>query len=99
LDPVRHEICLALTFGLYQSALTLTNHLHESVLKFALSFKYVFNNLDKKSSKHDINSLIEKLKSGFDKYDDKTLYQTIEIAYSEELINDEKKSQLHDSVL
>lgn len=95
LDPVRHEICLSLTFGLYQSSLTLTNHLLESVLKFSLSFKYVFKNLNRNYREQDINSLIKKLKPGFDKYDNKTLSRTIEAAYSETLINDEQKVQLH----
>ena len=33
MDPLRHEICICIMFGLCQSAITLTNHLLESLLK------------------------------------------------------------------
>ena len=44
LDPVRHEISLCLIFGLYQAAITLTNHLLESMLKYGLTYHHAINN-------------------------------------------------------
>jgi hypothetical protein len=40
LDPVRNEVALCLVFGLPQAAITLTNHLLESLLKFALIYDH-----------------------------------------------------------
>ncbi|HEY7319737.1 MAG TPA: hypothetical protein VIE89_19380 [Candidatus Binatia bacterium] len=45
LDPLRHEVALCLIFGLPQAAITLTNHLLESLLKFALIYDYALKNL------------------------------------------------------
>lgn len=40
LDTWRHEVCLCIFFGLYQAAITATNHLLESFLKYALVYYY-----------------------------------------------------------
>ena len=40
LDPVRHEIAPCLVFGLPQAAITLTNHLLESLLKYSLIYDH-----------------------------------------------------------
>lgn len=97
MDTLRYEISLCLIFGLYQAAITLTNHMLESLLKFSLSYKYVFDKYPEKESKTDrsIASLIKELKPGFEKYDDKTLYFTIEEAFKVGIINKERKTQLH----
>lgn len=97
MDTLRHEVSLCLIFGFYQAAMTLTNHMLESLLKFSLSYKYVFENQPEKESKVDrsIASLIKELKPGFEKYDDKTLYLTIEEAFKVRIINEKRKNQLH----
>lgn len=97
MDTLRYEISLCLTFGLYQAAITLTNHMLESLLKFSLSYKYVFDKQPEKESKtgRSITSLIKELKPGFEEYDDKTLYFTIEEAFKVGTINEERKKQLH----
>lgn len=96
MDTLRYEISLCLIFGFYQAALTLTNHMLESLLKFSLSYKYVFDNEDEESdSDHSIDSLIEKLKPEFEYYDNKSLNNTINKAYNKGLINEERKEQLH----
>jgi len=81
LDPLRHEICICITFGLCQAAITLTNHLLESLLKLALIIKCG----DKvKQSEDDIrgrviSALIEKYKDCIEKYNDKSLSTTINL--------------------
>lgn len=97
LDPLRHEICICITFGLCQAAITLTNHLLESVLKYALIIKCG----DKvKQSKEDIKgrvitALIEKYRDCIEKYNDASLSNTINLARREGLISKEQKKQLH----
>jgi hypothetical protein len=44
LDPLRHEISICLVFGLCQAAITLTNHLLESLLKYSLIIHQTKNN-------------------------------------------------------
>jgi hypothetical protein len=44
LDPLRSEISLCLILGLYEAAITLTNHLLESMLKYALIYRYAKGN-------------------------------------------------------
>jgi hypothetical protein len=44
LDPLRFEICIALTFGLHQASITLTNHLLESLMKNSLIVFYGLKN-------------------------------------------------------
>jgi len=97
LDPLRHEICISIMFGLCQAGITLTNHLLESLLKYALIIKCG----DKlKQSKEDvqgriITSLIEKYKDCIKKYNDANLSTTINKARKEGLISKEQKKQLH----
>ncbi len=97
LDPLRHEICICITFGLCQAAITLTNHLLESLLKYALIIKCG----DKvKQSKEDIKNrvitaLIDKYKNCIEKYNDQSLNTTINFARKEGLISKEQKKRLH----
>ena len=95
IDTLRHEVCLCLIFGLYQAAMTMTNHMLESFLKFSLSYKHTFNNLDGSSEDRSTQGLVESLRPGFKKYNSKNLYQSIEAAYKANLITDEQKDQLH----
>ena len=97
LDTLRDEICICITFGLSQAAITLTNHLLENLLKLALIIK-CGNKI--KQSEEDIEgrvitALIEKYKDCIEKYNGKSLSTTINLARKEGLISKEQKKQLH----
>jgi len=97
LDPLRHEICICITFGLCQAAITLTNHLLESLLKYALIIKCGDNI---KQSNEDIKgraitALIDKYKNCIEKYNNQSLSKTINLARKEGFISKEQKKQLH----
>jgi len=51
IDPIRYEVVLCLIFGLYQAAIALSNHLLESLLKYALIYHYA---LQHKNPEEDI---------------------------------------------
>ena len=97
LDPLRHEICLCIMFGLCQAAITLTNHLFESMLKYALI------TLDGKENKQKeeeikgrvISSVIEKYEEGFNRYGEQDLGSNINSACTLGLITEEQKIRLH----
>lgn len=103
IDPIRHEICLDILFGLYQSALTLTNHLLESFLKIALIYKDYFDDFDKRKTTEkevDIDNMVkqlaDELKPYNEKYNGKDLSYTINRACTTGLISKEEKQQLHE---
>jgi hypothetical protein len=60
LDPLRDEICKCLICGLYQAAITLTNHLLESSLKKCLAIKYKIEHENVR--KHSANPVFPPLK-------------------------------------
>jgi len=96
MDTLRYEICGCLSFGLNQAAITLTNHLLESLLKYALSYKYSLDN----SSEIDTGSeLVEAMMKftdeGFKKYGDKNLCSNINEAKKIELITESEHELLH----
>lgn len=97
MDPLRHEICLCLMFGLCQSAITLTNHLLESLLKNALIIddgkKVKQTNEELKG--RAISALIDKYSEGIKKYGDKNLDYTINQSCRFGFISKEQKQQLH----
>jgi hypothetical protein len=88
LDPLRDEICKCFMCGLYQSTMTLTNHLLEKSLKFCLASKHTFETKEKDS---DIRNAF---KEGIDKYDDSMLEQTINAACTQGLITKNQKKEL-----
>jgi hypothetical protein len=97
LDPLRHEISLCIMLGLSQAAITLTNHLLESLLKYALIITHGNN---KKQKEEDIkgriiSSFIEKYKEGTQIYGDANLDKTINSACTVGLITKDQKKQLH----
>ncbi len=94
LDPLRHEIVLALIFGLNQAAITLTNHLLESALK---NFLIAFHSRDLKvgSSQTGVLSLIAATKPAQKKYGSMNLYDTIEETFKANLIGEDDKQLLH----
>lgn len=90
LDPVRDEICKCFICGLYQSTITLTNHLLEKSLKFCLGIKYSIEN---KSNEIELQDAFI---DGIDKYDKVELDQTINAACTQGLITKEQKKELKD---
>lgn len=98
LDPLRHEISLCIIFGLCQAAITLTNHLLESLLKYAL---IIFEGNKKNQTEEKIKgkvvaSLVDKYKEGINLYGNANLDETINRACTVGLINKEQKKRLHE---
>lgn len=98
LDPLRDEICLCIMFGLYQAAITLTNHLFESLLKYALIISN--GNKNKQNEKEIegrvISAMKEKYEEGINLYGEQNLGSNINSACTLGIITDEQKIQLHD---
>ena len=88
-DSVRSEICKCLICGLYQAAITLANHLLESVLKKALIIDESAKN---KTEQSDITNVFD---DATEKYANKNLDFTINQACRKGLINKEEKNILH----
>ena len=89
-DPLRDEICKCIMCGLYQAAITLTNHLLETSLKKCLAMKYSIEH------KEEITDLLCHLSKSLAEYDSKKLFETINEAYSCGLISEDQKSKLHE---
>lgn len=87
-DSVRSEICKCLICGLYQAAITLANHLLESVLKKALIIDESAKN---KTEQSDITNVFD---DATEKYANKNLDFTINQACRKGLINKEEKTLL-----
>jgi hypothetical protein len=98
LDPVRHEVALCLVFGLPQAAITLTNHLLESLLKFALIYDHAIKHQPNTQPppKASIRALRDWLRPAKELYMDKDLSFTIDRACSLGLITKEQKKRLHE---
>lgn len=88
-DSVRSEVCKCLICGFYQAAITLTNHLLESVLKKALIIDESAKN---KTEQSDITNMFDGATAQFA---NKNLYDNIEQAYTAGLITKEEKKTLH----
>ncbi len=96
MDPLRHEICLCIMFGLCQSAITLTNHLLESLLKNALIIEHGKNveQTEEEIKGRSISALIDKYSEGIKIYGDRNLNFSIDQAKELDLISQEQKDQL-----
>lgn len=97
IDPIREEVALCLIFGLYQAAIALSNHLLESLLKYALIYHHA---LQHKKPEEDIRgraieALNDWLAEGKSRYADKNLDFTIDQACKVGLISKEQKGKLH----
>ena len=70
LDSLRHEISLCITLGLFQAAITLTNHLLESLLKYALIIHHAEGNEPKAETVRGrlVTSLVERYEEGRKRY-------------------------------
>jgi len=90
LDPLRDEICKCIILGLTQASITLTNHLFETSLKRCLINNYSILNKDDSKKKFE-----EFFKDGIIKYDKIKLFESINFAFSEGLITESQKEQLH----
>ncbi len=88
LDPIRDEICKCIICGLYQSTITLTNHLLEKSLKFCLAIRYSRENRKENAKIEDVFT------EGIEKYDNLNLDDTINRACRQGLITKEEKSEL-----
>lgn len=89
LDPLRDEICKCLVCDLNQAAITLTNHLLESSLKYFLTIKYSKEN-------KPISSFWGSLfKSGIKKHEKLYLSETIKLASRKNLITDNQEERLN----
>lgn len=97
LDPLRHEICICVMFGLCQAAITLTNHLLESLLKYALIITHGKNKKQKEEEIKGrlITSFIGKYEEGIQIYGDANLDKTINRACTLGLITKDQKKILH----
>lgn len=98
IDPLRHEIALCLIYGLYQAAITLTNHMLESVLKYGLMYHYAKEHqqpADQDVQGHAAQALVEWLSEGKKLYGDKDLDFTINRACALGLISKAQKKKLH----
>ena len=88
-DPVRNEVCKCLICGLHQAAITLTNHLLESVLKKALIIDESAKN---KTEQCDITNVFD---DATVQYAGENLCKNIERAYTIGLITEKEKETLH----
>ena len=96
MDTLRHEICGCISFDLNQAAMTLINHLVESLLKYSLIYKYSIENETITEGTGEIITLMTNYtKKGIKKYGSITLNQSIEAAFEVGLINEDEKNQLH----
>ena len=88
-DPVRNEVCKCLICGLHQAAITLTNHLLESVLKKAL---IIDESVKNKTEQCDITNVFD---DATVQYAGENLCKNIERAYTIGLITEKEKETLH----
>lgn len=89
---LKHEICLCLLLQLNQAAITLSNHLIESFLKYALIYHDANCSQDNENLP---NKLKETFKEPNKKYGSMKMYDTIEAAFKMNLIDDAYRTQLH----
>ncbi len=98
LDPVRHEAALCIMLGLFQSGITITNHLLESLLKLSVVIASSKGNQPSSEEEIDgrvVDSLIESYQDGLNQFGSSTLHDTINAAHKLGLVADEEKDQLH----
>lgn len=96
MDTLRHEICGCISFGLNQAAITLTNHLLESLLKYSLAYHYSLNHPKHLGAEQQLAELIMNFtEEGLKKYGKANLNQNINEANRLGLINDEELELLH----
>jgi hypothetical protein len=97
MDTLRHEACLCIAFDLNQAAITLCNHLLESLLKYSLIYFHSIKNKENVSlGNTEIIALIAAFtEEGIRKYGDMQLSRTIDEAHGLGLLDDAEKDMLH----
>jgi hypothetical protein len=96
LDPLRHEISLCLIFGLHQAAITLTNHMLESLLKNALivhDTKLEHGGQGKRKS-NAVESFVARFRPARKRFATNDLGDNINRACTAGLIDKEQKKEL-----
>ncbi len=97
IDPIRIEICLCLIFGFCQAAITLTNHLFETLFKIALITQHAISNkVNDKSEAPTVGSITQQISPGFDKYNPEDLVKNIDRACAIGFITKDQKKKLHE---
>jgi len=95
MDTLRYEICGCISFGLNQAAITLTNHLLESLLKYSLAYHHSLKNSEHLGSEYQLAELMNFTGEGLKKYGKENLTQNINHANKLGLINNEESKLLH----
>ena len=96
MDTLRYEICGCIGFGLNQAAITLTNHLLESLLKYSLAYTYSLRNERPLDPEYElVNLLMQYTEEGLKKYGKEKLSNNIAEAHRVGLINGEEADILH----
>jgi len=97
-DYLRIEIGLAITFGLHQAALVLTNHCLESLMKYTLIYHHSQQQDIKETNVEGraIDSMKEFTEDGADKYDDIDLKNSIDLVRKRGLITKQQHKQLQE---
>ncbi|HNQ77917.1 MAG TPA: hypothetical protein PLA03_12600 [Acidobacteriota bacterium] len=93
LDTLRHEVCLCLLFGLYQAAITATNHLLESFMKNIL-MHYLSRPWRNEDLEKTPAGMMQSLERAHKRVDNLNLETTINMACKLTLITKEDKEQL-----
>lgn len=97
MDTLRHEVCLCIAFGLSQAAITLSNHLMESLLKYSLIYHHSNHNEPTVKAGTDFVKEMEAYtEEGINKYGHISLSKSIEAAHSHGLLEDEEKEALNE---
>ena len=95
IDILRHEACYCIAFSLNQAAITITNHMLESFLKYSITYKEANNNEKFKNLKN-LSELTEYFSAIMTKYNSQNLIFTINMAHSLGIINHAQKIKLHE---
>lgn len=96
MDTLRYEICGCIGFGLNQAAITLTNHLLESLLKYSLAYTYAQRNEKHSGSEYElVNLVMQYTEEGLKKYGKEKLSRNIDEAKKVGLIDSEEADLLH----
>ncbi len=93
LDTWRHEVCLCLLFGMYQAAITATNHLLESFLKYSLRLHYIIS-APNSDVEHFPEEDMKKSREAMEKVDNLNLATTINRACRLGIISKDDKKKL-----
>jgi len=96
MDTLRHEACLCIAFGLNQAAITLCNHMMESLLKYSLIYHHSINNEKVIEAGNGLVKVMESYtEEGIKKFGHITLDQSIKEAFSRGLIEEDEKGMLN----